>query len=507
LAKSTHDWVKKSLANKRLTVKGIVAIFLFSLIIIVFIFTGYTTSQFGDSNHPAVVGSRIITLNEYRRELERVQNFYRNIFQGQIPEQFDQGLSRQALDQLVNREVIFQAAQKMGIFISDEEVRKMIIEDQEVFQEEGRFRREKYLALLEANGWTPAEFERLLRKERTNERARGLFQGISRLSKPERSLLEKLSTVERNVEYVRINLELVKKRFAPKEAEIQAELSKSDFLARVQARFDAKRMEWTQPERVRASHILFRAPEGDEEALAAALKKAQAARQGLTPQNFAQRARELSEDEFSKVRDGSLGEFSRGQMVPEFEQVAFTLAPGSISSPVKSPFGYHLIWVQAKLPASEPVFEDKKFEIASVLMAEPQYQAWLSELGKKLQASDFSGVEKELLAKGFTWQETGFVSLDSESIPGLNSVNLRDQFFRVNASRPWVPQVIPEGEDHFVFRFKGQRAVAAKTDPASKTQMVSRWESSLFELNFQNWLTESEAKLHVERNKRLISLQ
>jgi peptidyl-prolyl cis-trans isomerase D len=507
LANSTHDWFKNSFSNRKFTLKGVVAFVLFSIIVVVFIFAGYSTSQFGGSSHPAVVGSRIITLNEYKRELERVQSFYRNIFQGEIPERFNQGLSRQALDQLVSREVIFQSAQKMGIFISDEEVRKMIVEDQEVFQEEGRFRRERYLSLLQANGWTPAEFERLLRKERTNERIRNLFQGVSKLSKPEQKLLEKLSSVERNVEFVKINLENLRKYFAPSRAEIDGQLAQVDFLSKVQARFNEKRMEWTQPERVKASHILFRAQPDDETALATALKRAQEARKNLTPKNFAQKAKQLSEDEFSKAKGGSLGEFSRGQMVPEFEQVAFVLAPGTISPPVKSSFGYHLIWVQEKLPSIEPDFELKKIEIAEALLAEPAFAAWLSELGKKLQASDFSAVEKELVGKGLSWQETGFTTLDSETIPALESTVLKDQFYRVNEARPWINQVISVGEEYFLIRLKAQRAVTSKAASLEPAQRAAKWESNLFEFNLKNWLTESETKLRVERNQRLISDQ
>jgi peptidyl-prolyl cis-trans isomerase C len=109
-------------------------------------------------------------------------------------------------------------------------------------------------------------------------------------------------------------------------------------------------------ESVKASHILIRvkgapmpAAAGkteltDEEALA----KAQAIRKRVTGgEDFATVAKAESDDTGSAQNGGSLGEFHRGQMVPPFEQAAFSMKPGDISEPVKTPFGYHIIKVEA----------------------------------------------------------------------------------------------------------------------------------------------------------------
>ncbi len=77
----------------------------------------------------------------------------------------------------------------------------------------------------------------------------------------------------------------------------------------------------------------------------------------------------------SKEKGGNLGEFSRGMMVPAFEEVAFTLEPGKISDPVKTQFGYHLIMVTEKIPAvaakdGQPA-EPEKVKASHILIKTP----------------------------------------------------------------------------------------------------------------------------------------
>ena len=67
---------------------------------------------------------------------------------------------------------------------------------------------------------------------------------------------------------------------------------------------------------------------------------------------FAQLARENS-DCPSKSKGGDLGQFTRGQMVPEFDKVAFSSEPLKVSDPVKTQFGWHLVMVTKKTPAVE----------------------------------------------------------------------------------------------------------------------------------------------------------
>ena len=121
--------------------------------------------------------------------------------------------------------------------------------------------------------------------------------------------------------------------------------------AQLQAHFEKNKGQYEQ---VTAKHILIRFQGSqvplkagqkdltDEEALA----KAQSLRKKLQDgANFDELAKAESDDSGSGAQGGSLGSFGRGQMVPTFEAAAFSLPVGTLSEPVKSPFGYHLILV------------------------------------------------------------------------------------------------------------------------------------------------------------------
>ncbi|WP_349409587.1 peptidylprolyl isomerase [Pseudalkalibacillus sp. SCS-8] len=81
--------------------------------------------------------------------------------------------------------------------------------------------------------------------------------------------------------------------------------------------------------------------------------------------DFAKLAKEYSQDPGSKDSGGDLGTFKRGQMVPEFEDAAFTLEPGKISEPVKSQHGYHIIEV---LNQKKQSYEEAKYQIKKAIL-------------------------------------------------------------------------------------------------------------------------------------------
>lgn len=111
-------------------------------------------------------------------------------------------------------------------------------------------------------------------------------------------------------------------------------------------------------EQVQARHILIAAKDA-----AARAKAHQISKQLAAGADFAELAKEHSADTGSAQRGGDLGFFSKGRMVPEFEQTAFALKDGQISDPVESKFGLHIIQRTASKPAGKQSFEEVREEL------------------------------------------------------------------------------------------------------------------------------------------------
>lgn len=152
--------------------------------------------------------------------------------------------------------------------------------------------------------------------------------------------------------------------------------------AEVRQYYEAHKSEY---EMIHARHILIRAAgspvpaDGKKELTEQeALAKAQEIRQKLVGgADFATLASQESDDTGSKANGGDLNFFRHGQMVPPFEEAAFALKVGEISQPVKTPFGYHIIKVEARKS-----FEDVKADVEKKMRAESAQKS-LADLEKK----------------------------------------------------------------------------------------------------------------------------
>jgi len=131
-----------------------------------------------------------------------------------------------------------------------------------------------------------------------------------------------------------------------------------------------------QPEMVRASHILLMTIDPDTQQPLSEDKKAAKHKQmedilkqarAAKGTNFADLAKKYSEDPGSKEKGGEYT-FSRGKMVKEFEDTAFSLKPGEISEIIETKYGYHIIMLSEKIPAKKVSFSEAKDEIKNHLL-------------------------------------------------------------------------------------------------------------------------------------------
>ncbi|SCZ78752.1 foldase protein PrsA [Acidaminobacter hydrogenoformans] len=169
-----------------------------------------------------------------------------------------------------------------------------------------------------------------------------------------------------DMDYLRGNIEtnlMIKKILEPTIEITETEIS--DYFTQNKASFD-------QQEQVSARHILVETVETANEILG----KLNAG------EEFEALASAYSIDTSNKDIGGSLGFFGRGQMVPAFEEAAFTAEVGKVVGPVETDYGYHLLIVDEKVEAVEATLEEKKEEVRDTLLdqkIQSQVTTWLDE--------------------------------------------------------------------------------------------------------------------------------
>jgi len=152
--------------------------------------------------------------------------------------------------------------------------------------------------------------------------------------------------------------------------------------------FDQNRARFRQEDSVHASHILIRTP---EQADAATKAKAKTQADDLLAQlkkgaDFAGLAKKFSQDPGSAPNGGDLGFFSKGRMVPAFEEAAFGLKPGQTSGVVETPFGYHIIRVVETKASRDLEYAEVKTQIEDYLkqqMRDQKSQEFVDQLRAK----------------------------------------------------------------------------------------------------------------------------
>ena len=142
--------------------------------------------------------------------------------------------------------------------------------------------------------------------------------------------------------------------------------------ADVEAYYNENKAQFVQGPTVNASHILVDSEEKANEILA---------KINAGEITFEDAAKEFSSCPSGK-EGGSLGDFGRGQMVPEFDEACFTMEVGAISAPVKTQFGYHIIRLNSKGEETEMPFDAIKAQLKEKLMQDKQQAAYQSKLNQ-----------------------------------------------------------------------------------------------------------------------------
>jgi peptidyl-prolyl cis-trans isomerase D len=396
----------------------------------------------------AEVDGRPLTAGEFQQRYVAQVNAYRQQFGGSMNEQLlrQLGVDQQILAQMIDEEVAVVEAERQGIYVSDDELAQQIFAIPGL-QENGRFIGEaRYEQLLRSQRppLTKAAFEERMRRGLIIDRLRTALTDWVSVSDKELEDEYRKRNEKVKLQIVALTADAFRGQVNVTDADVSAHFDahKAEYrvgeqraikyllLDRDQARqkvtvpaadiqryYNNNIQQYQQPEQIRASHILLKTEGKDE----AAVRKTA---EGILAQvkggaDFAALARKVSEDEGSKEQGGDLNYFSRGRMVPEFEDAAFKMNAGEISDLVKSQFGFHIIKVVDKKPGATRTLDEVRQQITDILqqqIADEQISTKAQQVAARIK--DPGDLTEAAGENGLMVQESGLFQR-TDPVPGL----------------------------------------------------------------------------------------
>ena len=367
---------------------------------------GATNIFLGTAPSVANVGDYEVTENVLAIETERER---RRIITQMGPE-FDPAdidrlqLQNFALDQLVNRQVLYQATDMLGLAFSDADVNQQLVESP-AYQVAGEFNEALYRQQVQMLGFTPPQFIEEVRQGLGSELLR---QGVvasgfaqdwevaqaTALLDQRRDIAYLNLDVEKYMDGVDVTEEAIATRYEEDRsvyvteptvdvewveitlAGLQASVDIDDSEEALRDIYDADVSTLIGNSQRASAHILILVDDTTDEA--SALQQIEAAAERLANgEEFAVLATELSQDPGSAALGGDLGMMTKGSFDSAFEEGLWALEqPGEVSEPVRSEFGYHLIQLKEIGTVEVPTFDEERAGILARLRSEAAADAF-----------------------------------------------------------------------------------------------------------------------------------
>lgn len=325
--------------------------------------------------YAAKVGNKEIAVAEYQQAYNRYREQMRRLFGASYTPDAaaEAAIRKNVLSSLIEHELLLQQAYNTGMRVGDAALAAQI-HSIPAFQAANQFDLAQYQRLLAAQGLSVGQFEGQLRNDMVVDQLRNAIQTTSlMLDKVWQSVLN-LQQQQREVQYITLTAG-DKTAIAVNEPDIEAyyQAHLQQYKAPARAQFEyieltttalesqvkpdeaqlqalyeeaLKTGRFTVEEQRKASHILVQvARDADAATVTAAEAKIKDLQARVTPANFAELAKTESADSTSAAQGGDLGYFGKGLMAAEFEAQAFSMAAGTMSAPIRTDFGFHLIYL------------------------------------------------------------------------------------------------------------------------------------------------------------------
>ncbi|MFZ0704568.1 MAG: peptidyl-prolyl cis-trans isomerase [Candidatus Korobacteraceae bacterium] len=445
-------------------------------------FGDYFTGTVTQAGVLAVVGDQSVGLQEVA---QRARMIGRQQFRGNIPDSLMPFLMQRAADSMITQGAMVYEADRMGLGVSNEEVRSYLHQGQlgEVFFPGGNFIGDEAYEQFVQNqfGLSVVEFERELKAQIASQKLLAAVGAPATVS--DKQIKEQVDKDQTKVkfDYAIITLDDIKKNIHPTDAELKAfyDQNKQEYVnsipekrkaryiivdrakiadnieisqADLQQYYSQHQDEFRVPETVTVRHILIKTPvpgadgKVDQKGVDAAKAKAEDIEKQLkNGADFATLAKQYSEDPGSAQNGGLLPPLTRGRTVPEFEQAAFNTPVGQTTGLIRTSYGFHIIRVEGKQSPRMKPLDEVKGQIEPALKQQ-KAAAEAQRLADTVQSlARTNGMDKAAADKSLTVTTTDFLS-KTDQFPGVgNSQDLMGDVFSAKKMDPPATASIPQG--------------------------------------------------------------
>jgi peptidyl-prolyl cis-trans isomerase D len=405
------------------------------------------------------------------------------------PPQFAVFLAQRAAQTLIQGAEVRYEAGRMGLKVSDEEVRDELRNGpykQYFFPNGVWIGQKKYEELLQNNETSVAEFENNMRDDLLARKLMSTITAGVTVSPAEIEQAYKNQNTKVKFQYAVLDSADLEKQVKPTDAELKAYyeankaryqssvpekreiryfvLNDRDAAAKVivnpadfQQYYSAHQDEYRVPDRARVRHILIKTPtpgpdgKVDQKAVDEARAKAEdVLKQIKAGGDFAELAKKYSQDPGSAQNGGELGWIVKGQTVPEFEKTAFEQNPGQMSGLVQTSYGFHIIQTEEKEPAHMKPLSEVKAAIEQAVKAQ-KTSAVLNQQANQAEAvAQKQGIDKAATQFGAQVVQSNPVARN-EALPGVGqAAELMNEIFATQANA--APQLGRSTQSYVVYQ-------------------------------------------------------
>lgn len=417
---------------------------------VIFAFIGLIVVEWGadySGARPNAAGDTVGVINGETISLQEFQDALRRVARQMSQEQrADQALLvQQVWDYYVREIILNQEYERLGFEVTDGEIAfytrsnpPQAVREFETFQTDGAFDMDKYTQFIgnPANLNDPNNqalvlwIESTIERQLLDYRLQRMLRGTAQVSPNEARQYFAEANEKVRVEYA----------FAPSDAaDDEIEVSDDDLVAYYQE----NAADYEHPDQVKLEYVYFPKVASAEDSLEIKKEIGRLRQEIEAGEDFAELAAVVSDDEGSAARGGDLGFFGRGQMVTPFEEAAFALAPGELSEPVQTRYGWHLIKVEERLEESS----GERVHARHILLRYQPSRTTEDSLRSRAEVfqeqATAEGFAATLSASGTEATPTNFLR-ESQAVPGIsaNTTWLVNWFFEEEPGA--VSQVIED---------------------------------------------------------------